>query len=244
MTSVAQQSDAPHEMIVCEDGNPEPANARVVADVRRAYPSLPIEHVTSSGRPLGVGASRNRGVAAATGDWVAFLDDDDEWLPRKLEVQRRYASVFDLLGTNAVLRSGWESYFQTRGSPVRTIRRREFARHNPLIVSSVMVRRESVLERGGFSTDFEVQAIADYALWQEIADSGARIGTINEPLVVYDDAPASRMSSNERAMRLMVLHLQTRRMRTALSLQTGSAAAIALARIGVAEARTKARWAR
>jgi teichuronic acid biosynthesis glycosyltransferase TuaG len=241
MMSVAQQIDAPLEIIVSEDGSPEPATAQVVANVRRANPTLVIQHITSSDCPLGVGASRNRGMTIATGDWVAFLDDDDEWLPRKLEMQRRCMSGLDLIGTNAVLRSSQQPYFRANGHAVRTIRRREFARHNPLIVSSVMVRRESAIARGGFRTDFEFQAIADYALWQDLMDAGARIGTLSEPLVVYDDAPTSRMSSNARAMSLMVLRLQSRRMRTSPSLLAASASAIAAARLGVAEARFKAR---
>jgi hypothetical protein len=104
-----------------------------------------------------------------------------------------------------------------------------------------LTRRESVLERGGSITDFEFQAIADYALWQELADSGARIGTIDEPLVVDDDEPISRMSSDARAIVMMVFHLQSRRMRNAPSLQTASGSAIALAGIGFAKARFKVR---
>ena len=42
---------------------------------------------------LGAAMARNLGVSQATGDWIAFLDDDDEWLPKKLEVQVAAARI-------------------------------------------------------------------------------------------------------------------------------------------------------
>jgi len=77
--SVLAQTRKAHEIIVVDDGSsdntPEIA-ARYAGSVRFI-------------RQANAGASvaRNTGIEAATGDWIAFLDADDEWLPTKLEMQ-------------------------------------------------------------------------------------------------------------------------------------------------------------
>lgn len=78
--SVRDQSiDTRVELIVVHDGKPGtelPAGAEALAD----------RVIRTAGR-VGGARARNLGIAAATGDLVALLDDDDEWLPHKLEVQ-------------------------------------------------------------------------------------------------------------------------------------------------------------
>ena len=73
------------EVIVVVDG-PDPATEAVLAgvdDPRFRVLLLP-ENVRSA-------EARNVGVKAAKGEWVAFLDDDDEWMPNKLELQLQAA---------------------------------------------------------------------------------------------------------------------------------------------------------
>lgn len=69
------------EIVVVDDGSEDDTETVVTAyeDDRVRY----LTHETNRG----VSAARNTGIAAATGEYVAFLDSDDEWLPRKLERQ-------------------------------------------------------------------------------------------------------------------------------------------------------------
>ncbi len=73
------------EVIVVIDGPDEATKNELdrITDPRLRVISLPVN--------LGVANARNVGVAAATGTWIAFLDDDDEWLPQKLELQLELA---------------------------------------------------------------------------------------------------------------------------------------------------------
>jgi len=67
------------EVIVVFDGPEE--------DWALSPPDTPRLRVVATGRRSGEGAARAAGTKAARGDYIAFLDDDDTWLPQKLEIQ-------------------------------------------------------------------------------------------------------------------------------------------------------------
>src|SRR5436190_21061432 len=64
-----------HEVIVVDDGSADETPTRL------AEVSDPRLRTVRLGRSMGAAAARNRGLAEARGDWVAFLDDDDVWAP-------------------------------------------------------------------------------------------------------------------------------------------------------------------
>jgi glycosyltransferase involved in cell wall biosynthesis len=80
LDSVANQTFPPQEVIVVVDG-PDDEIAKLV---QRAHPSVRLLQMKTRS---GAAVARNVGVQNARGAWIAFLDDDDEWLPRKLELQ-------------------------------------------------------------------------------------------------------------------------------------------------------------
>ncbi len=81
IASVMNQTYCNFEIVVVVDG-PDPATCNMLAGLGDA-------RVTSMVNPVSVGGAeaRNVGVRAARGKWVAFLDDDDEWMPTKLQRQ-------------------------------------------------------------------------------------------------------------------------------------------------------------
>jgi glycosyltransferase involved in cell wall biosynthesis len=84
--SVLNQTHKEIELIVVIDG---PDSATVTAV--QALKDSRLQFVVNP-RSLTAAGARNVGADRATGDWVAFLDDDDEWLPNKLERQMAFAS--------------------------------------------------------------------------------------------------------------------------------------------------------
>jgi glycosyltransferase involved in cell wall biosynthesis len=83
LASVAGQTFADLDVVVVVDG-PDPETEALLGNWR----ARPLTVVVNE-RALGGGEARNVGVRAARGTWIAFLDDDDEWLPHKLERQLR-----------------------------------------------------------------------------------------------------------------------------------------------------------
>ena len=78
------QTDPPHEIIVVDDGSTDGTAA-----VAESFP-LPVRVIRLT-ENMGLSVARNRAIQASSGDWIAFLDADDWFLPEKLERQRRSA---------------------------------------------------------------------------------------------------------------------------------------------------------
>jgi teichuronic acid biosynthesis glycosyltransferase TuaG len=208
LRSVLAQSAPPIEVLVCDDGSRDDTAERMCEWERREECVRYLRVEPNSGTPA---QPRNLGIAQARGEWIAFLDDDDEWLPEKLERQAALFAEADVIGTNA-LRSDGTAYFAD-GPAVSFPTRREMLRANALIMPSVVARRTSLLDAGGFRTERWARAVADYAMWLALADRGARIAALGEPLVRYADAPADRMSDHRTRSELTVARLMWDRAR-------------------------------
>ena len=69
--SVLAQTLQPYEIIIVDDGSTDGTSAMI----KKNYPNLKLIFQENKG----VSAARNIGVKASSGDWVCFLDSDDEW---------------------------------------------------------------------------------------------------------------------------------------------------------------------
>jgi glycosyltransferase involved in cell wall biosynthesis len=162
-------------------------------------------------------AARNLGARAARGEWLAFLDDDDAWLPGKLAAQLDVAEAHDVIGTNATLTDG--APYLAELPAVRRCTRRDVLAANPLICSTVIARRALVLDAGGFPEARWLSGIEDYALWLEMADRGARIAVLAAPLAVYTSDPADRLSTGRHIASALARLALTRAVRRPLDLR-------------------------
>jgi len=88
LESVRMQTelDCVKQVIVVDDGSSDGSYA-LVEQYALEHPELPIELYRQENR--GASSARNEGMKRAGGNWIAFLDSDDEWLPHKLRRQRQ-----------------------------------------------------------------------------------------------------------------------------------------------------------
>jgi glycosyltransferase involved in cell wall biosynthesis len=178
--SCLSQTYAPHEIIVIDD-----ASTDGTASIAESFP--PPVRVIRLAENMGVSVARNRGVAASTSDWIAFLDADDWFLPEKLELQRRCAlenqravliyTGYRMIGIDGSLRDG-RFFFPWELLPLLRYRGR-------FHLSSVVLRRDTFDSVGGFDVSLRVHQ--DWELWLRIVArySVELLAAIPEPLVIY-----------------------------------------------------------
>src|SRR3954451_4607612 len=173
--SILSQTLDDLELIVVDDGSSEdtPVLVRAIDDPR--VRSLPLEHV-------GISRSLNEGLREAGAPFVAIQDADDYSEPTRLE---RQLELMEADPQVAVVGSRMREE-DAAGRPLRP--RTSFApgdvgavllRFNPIPNSCALMRRELVLEAGGY--DARYRYAMDYDLWLRLAERG-RVVTVDEVL--------------------------------------------------------------
>jgi hypothetical protein len=166
--SVQAQRARPAEVIVVDDASGDETGSRAAALGAR---------VITHERNRGEGAARNSGLAAASHDWVALLDCDDEWLPSHLETLWPARDGHLLVGA-AVLVTGSEraagaAYGWTGRRPNVLLGPADVAvPENTLPPSAVMLRRHPALEAGGFK---DLRRAADLDMWVRLLERGSAL---------------------------------------------------------------------
>ena len=85
--SILEQTYKDIELIIVDD-SPASFDKRIAVEKRVKELSSSIKYIKHETN-MGACAARNTGIRSANGEYVAFLDDDDEWLPDKLEKQMK-----------------------------------------------------------------------------------------------------------------------------------------------------------
>jgi len=195
LRSALAQEHVTLEIVVVDEGSSDGTEAAVegLGDERIRL----VRHE----RPRGVAAARNAGIAAASGDWVAFLDDDDLWSPRKLAAQLAVAAerAADFTYTGALFVSADLEPLLEREAPAAAELRERIPLANPVAAggSSVVVRAALAREVGGF--DERLEQLTDWDMWWRLADAGTP-APCPETLVAYVQHPGSMLLSDPRGV--------------------------------------------
>jgi len=200
--SVLAQTRPADEIIVVDDGSTD-----ATADVIRAY-GPKVRLITQPNG--GVSAARNAGINAASGDWIAFLDADDEWLTNKIERQA------ELLKRNPQLMWTTGNYYECLSDPQRR------AEHTPpshcarLLkgkelfesyfqavhcylwghTNCMLINKKIFSEVGVFQRELPVAE--DIDLWLRIAYRYPSVGFSCEPLAIYHLSTENSLMKKQR----------------------------------------------
>jgi glycosyltransferase involved in cell wall biosynthesis len=215
--SAIGQTLPPGEVIVSFDGPADPARA---AAVRAAG-----ARVIQSDHPGGGNAARMNGVRTAQFEWVAFLDDDDEWMPTKLSRQSELASTHLIaprrslvLTTGVRVVAPERDYIWPRTSPAETGRiadylfsRRDIRPGTALLSASTIVCRRDDALAVPWKSDVSIHQ--DYTWLLDMEQTRRPLWLhVNEPLATYLVEQHGGMGSSARAESSLewILHQKVR----------------------------------
>ena len=190
--SVQSQTYSDLEIIVVSDGSTDDTRD-VVEQIASGDERIRlIEYHPAKGGNV----ARNTGIEEARGEFVAFLDDDDEWLPEKLEKQVKVLESDDSVGlvytgVNIIYVNeniSYNSKVCSCGDMKTTI----LLDNSIGTTSTVILRKEIIAKSGVF--DVELRALQDYDLWIRVCQH-CNVGVVAEPLINYYNYTGSKQVS-------------------------------------------------
>lgn len=154
-----------------------------------------------------IAASRNFGVQKAAGEYIAFLDSDDWWKPKKLEESLKCLEKGEDIVFHALfLATKQDQFIFWRRAQSRDLKSPIFddlvKNGNALPNSSVVVRLSIINRVNGFSEDRDLIAIEDYDCWLRVAQITEKFKRIRKPLGFYWFG-GNNISGPERTLKTM-----------------------------------------
>ncbi|MGB8644426.1 MAG: glycosyltransferase [Anaerolineae bacterium] len=182
IASVLAQTMRDFELIVVDDGSTDNTRETV-----QSFGDKRIVYIHQENR--GLAEARNTGIRASKGEWVAFLDDDDLFLPDKLECQAQLIEQQPDVG----MVTGGVLYIDQEGKTWEALEPWKFGRglnqietwlfDIPSVPSAVMVKREW-FDRAGYF-DAGLPGIEDGDMWLRLVGAGCRIGCVKSMICAY-----------------------------------------------------------
>lgn len=180
--SVLSQTYKNIEIIIIDDNDPNSQYRKETENIMMKYQKISQVHYIKHDVNKNGAAARNTGIRASKGQYITFLDDDDKFLPEKIEKQYNYLEKHpehDAVYTQIIGDKGVIRMTPFEGNCIVEI----LTERTRMFTSCLMLRRAAVETIGGFNESFRRHQ--DYELMVKYFHNGFTIGCIQEPLIVY-----------------------------------------------------------
>jgi len=199
LESIRNQSYRPIEIVVVDDGSTDDT-AEIFHEWanRHDNPELLTARLICGQSNQGANTARNRGIAESRGEFIAFLDSDDQWLPQKLSKQIPILQQNEDIGgvycgmRNIDLTTGEKETDSPRAYPEGDLLRQLLIHDVTEATSAWVVRKECFSRVGKF--DVSLPARQDWDMWIRLSEK-YRIGCVPEILVEQGNHPGERVRS-------------------------------------------------
>lgn len=183
LDSIFAQTFADYEVVIVNDGSPD------TIELEGALEPYLNRIVYLKQENRGAGAARNAGLMAARGEFIAFLDADDLWLPDYLKEQIKFIREgnYDFVYADALLFGqsplAGRTFMQIAPSHGEVTFQSLISAQCNVITSGVVARRQLILDVGMF--DEQLRNSQDFELWVRLVRNGARAGYQRKVLLRY-----------------------------------------------------------
>lgn len=188
--SVCHQEYENWELIVVDDCSSDNSG-----EVIQNFLSDPRIMIIRNEVNLGIQKSLNKGLSFATGEYVARIDDDDEWIDKeKLTKQVAFLDShgeYVLVGTDAIVRDKDGNKIGEYHMPkADDVIRKKILTKNCFLHASIMARRAAIKRVGMYSEDRAVIALEDYDLWLRLGTVGrfANLDSVSIAITLHPES--------------------------------------------------------
>ena len=193
--SVLSQTYSNVECIVVNDNERNDEYSQVLYQMLKEYNEEPRFVLVEQDKHINGAEARNAGIRASRGEYVAFLDDDDEWLPQKLEKQITILNADSTIDGVSCLYQELAEGKVFHSCPPYTgdgLHKKVFQREVAVFTSTIVLRREALLNSGIFDNTLrrhqDLQLLLDFTKEHKMA-------VLNEYLVyLHSDSSINRPS--------------------------------------------------
>lgn len=179
------------EILVVDDNNPDSAEREMTENLMKKYENEKRLVYIKHEKNRNGAAARNTGIKASHGDYIAFLDDDDEWLPQKIEKQLKFITnkpSVSCVYCYAYLGDRKDYVTPFRGNAIIPLLKNRTCMYTP----TLLFRRSVIEAIGGFDESFSRHQ--DYELLIRFFRGGFLIDCLEEYMVRLNSLGGNQLS--------------------------------------------------